>query len=73
MKEIIALLALFSSGMGIGLVFGAVIESWHLHHEEPEPPRSCANCAHGDLYWDEEPCDGCDDDNDCWEAKDESD
>lgn len=67
MKEIIALLALFGSGIAIGMAFGTVIESWHIHHEDPEP-ASCANCAHGDLDWDEEPCDTCHD-HCAWEAR----
>lgn len=69
MKEIIALLTLFGSGIGIGLIFGAVIEAWRLHHD-PDP-LSCENCVHGDLEWDEEPCDTCHD-HCAWEAINES-
>ena len=65
MKEILALLALFGSGLGIGMIFGALLEEFHLSHD-PDP-LSCENCVHGDLEWDEEPCDTCHD-HCAWEA-----
>lgn len=39
---------------------------------EPEDGgRNCLTCKYGDLDWDEDPCDSCSEDHDCWEAKDE--
>lgn len=73
MKEILALMALFGSGLAIGTISGALLQEWRLNRVFDIDPTvcSCDNCLHGDLDWDEEPCDGCGEDHDCWEAKDE--
>lgn len=71
MKEILALMALFGSGLAIGAIMGALLQEWRLNKifDVDDPTVcSCDNCLHGDLDWDEEPCDSCGSGHDYWEA-----
>jgi len=72
MTDILCIIGLFGTGIAVGLAIGAFAE-WSIHNrsEGEIEPMTCGNCKHGDLDWDEEPCDSCGEDHDCWEAKHE--
>ena len=74
MTDILCIIGLFGAGIAVGFAVGAFAE-WSVHNRsegEMEPfTKSCDNCAHGDLDWDEDPCDTCGEDHDCWEAANE--
>lgn len=72
MTDILCIIGLFGAGVAVGLAVGAFAE-WSVHNrsEGEIEPMTCGNCKYGDLDWDEDPCDTCGEDHDCWEAKDE--
>ena len=72
MTDILCIIGLFGAGIAVGLAVGATRE-WIFHNRSEVEPctKSCDTCAHEDLDWDEDPCDGCGEDHDCWEAANE--
>lgn len=71
MTELLVIFGLFGSGMSIGLIFGALLQEWRLNRASEVQENSCENCKHGDLDWDEEPCDSCGSERSNWEAVNE--
>ena len=59
MIELITIAALFLSGFAIGIAIGIAVKSMEEVHKKEKDEPSCENCKHGDLEWDEEPCDSC--------------
>ena len=72
MTDILCIIGLFGAGIAVGLAVGAFAE-WSVHNRSEGEMESmtCGNCKYGDLDWDEDPCDGCGEDHDCWEAANE--
>ena len=72
MKELLSIIGLFGSGLAIGTIMGAIMQEWRFNRAfDIDDPTvcSCDNCLHGDLDWDEEPCDSCGSERSNWEAK----
>lgn len=69
-SSIIGLMALIGFTCLLSIIGGLLVGYWHTERvEAQEEPctKSCNNCKHGDLEWDETPCDACCE-NEKWEA-----